>query len=94
VTQLPNETNSTAADWYEMETGSGVPPGADQLEGVMTDDDSEGEQATTLKPREVEATDKPTGTVEHRGDDGTQETGSPARPAAAYGALVHIRADI
>jgi len=83
VAQLPNETNSAVVDRYDMETGPGVPPGADQLEGVVTEADCGGEQATTLNPQEAEVTDKPTGAVKHLGDDGTQEIGLTARPAAA-----------
>jgi len=74
VAHLPNEEiNSAAVDWYEMEPGPGVPPGTDELEGVMIDEREDDERDPTFAPDEADPPDDPVETLETLGDTTTQE---------------------
>jgi len=76
VAHLPNEEiNSAAVDWYEMETGPGVPPGADQMEDVMEDTDDGSERITTFDPEDADVPDDPAEALKNIGDEVAQERG-------------------
>jgi len=77
VAHLPNkEINSAAVDWYEMETGPGVPPTADQMEDVMEPDESEADRVTTSDPNEANVPDDPTEALEELGNEVAHEAGA------------------
>jgi hypothetical protein len=79
VAHLPDEEiNSAAVDWYEMETGPGVPPGAKQMEDIADDDDTTADRVQTFDPKEADVPDDPAEALEDLGDSVAQETGQVA----------------
>jgi len=69
VAHLPNEEiNSPAVDWYEMETGPGVPPDAAQMEDVTPQDDTTTDRARAFDPEQTDDVPDPVEAVQGLGD--------------------------